>query len=330
MTDGEAGAGGGPARPSGQRLVPDGSLAVGMQLPVQSQSRIYVEPWEVEAGPEELARAAQACDEAGFLYVGVCDHVAVPREAARKMGAVWYDTVATLAWVAAHTSRTRLLSHISVLPYRHPLVTAKAWATLDRLSGGRALLGVGAGHVEGEFEALDADFGARGAILDESIDAVRAALADEYPSHDGERFAFSEVGIAPRPVQQHLPVWVGGSSKAALRRAAERGDGWLPQGTRRSDLPDAIGYLQEHRRQVHDRELPVDIGANELLYVGDPEWDVSDWCRTGSDDEHVTSLLELRAMGVTNVQVRFRSRDVDELCDQIATFGETVLPHLSA
>src|SRR3546814_5025007 len=93
-------------------------------------------------------------DSAGFAYIAVCDRVAIPAPLTAAMGATWWDTVATLSYLAAATERVRLLSHVYVLPYRHPLVVAKAWATLDVLSGGRAVLGVGAGHVEGEFEAL--------------------------------------------------------------------------------------------------------------------------------------------------------------------------------
>jgi len=149
--------------PSGvASIVPPGELVVGMQLPIQSQSRIYVEPWEEAAGAEELAAVVDAAEAAGLFYVAVCDHVAVPREPAERMQTTWYDTIATLAWIAARTRRLRLLSHVFVAPYRHPLVAAKAWLTLDELSGGRAVVGVGTGHLEGEFAAIGADYARRG------------------------------------------------------------------------------------------------------------------------------------------------------------------------
>ena len=211
-------------------------VAFGMQLPIQSQSTIFVQPWEPAAGVPELVQVTQACEAAGFDYVAVCDHVAIPSAQAEAMSTTWWDTVATLSYLAAVTERVRLLSHVFVLPYRHPLAVAKAWATLDQLSGGRAILGVGTGHVEGEFDALGVPFADRGRLLDEAIDAVRAALADEFVSHHGERWTFGGVGQRPRPVQPAVPIWVGGSSKPAMRRAAERGDGWLPQGPpRRGD-----------------------------------------------------------------------------------------------
>ena len=212
-------------------LLPEGRLVYGMQLPIQSQSTIYAEPWEADATADDLRRIAQAADRAGFFYMAVCDHIAIPEDRAGSMGTAWWDTIATLAWLAGLTERVRLLSHVAVLAYRHPLQTAKAWSTLDQVSGGRAILGVGSGHVEGEFDLLGLDFADRGKLLDEAIDAVRAAFADEFPVAKGPQWPFEGCGQRPRPVQAGgPPMWVGGSSKPALRRAAERGDGWLPQG----------------------------------------------------------------------------------------------------
>src|SRR5512142_2092383 len=100
-------------------IVPAGDVVFGIQLPVQAQSRYFVEPWELEAGPAEIAEVARACDRSGFFYVAVCDHVAIPRSLAPRMSTVWYDTVATLSWLAAQTTSTRLLSSVFNLTYRH-------------------------------------------------------------------------------------------------------------------------------------------------------------------------------------------------------------------
>ena len=151
---------------------------------------------------------------------------------------------------------------------------AKEFSSLDYVSGGRVILGVGVGHVEGEFDLLGIDFSKRGPSTDEAIDAIAAAFADEYPKHSGDQWSFRDAGVAPRPRQTRIPIWVGGSSRPALRRAAERGDGWLPQGTPRDQMPDSIAYLLAHRRRVRGDE-PIDIGTiTEMIYVGDPSWDV--------------------------------------------------------
>jgi len=123
--------------PATVRVVPDGVLAYGMQLPVQALSLRVSMPWEQEGTVDDMARVAQACDDAGFLYVAVCHHVAIPREPAETMSTQWFDPVATLGFIAAKTTRTRLMTNVFIAAYEHPLVVAKQFATLDRLSNGR-------------------------------------------------------------------------------------------------------------------------------------------------------------------------------------------------
>ncbi|MEU6274964.1 TIGR03619 family F420-dependent LLM class oxidoreductase [Streptomyces populi] len=312
------------------RILPEGRLAYGMQLPVQSQSTIYAEPWEADAGPEDLVGIARAADRAGFAYIASCDHVAIPRRLADAMSTVWYDPVATLAFLAAVTERVLLLSHVAVVGLRHPLVTAKQYATLDHLSGGRLVLGVGAGHVREEFDAVGADFEHRGAVLDETVDALRAALGpEEFPVHHGKRYDFEGLGQRPRPARERVPVWVGGSSPAAVRRAALRGDGWLPQGDPRDRLPERIARIAALRAGAGITE-PLTIGAiTEPLYVGTPGWDVGRRTLSGPPEALAASLREYGAMGVHQIQVRFRSRGLGELLDQISAFGADVAPHLT-
>jgi probable F420-dependent oxidoreductase len=320
-----------------ERSAVTAGLAYGIQLPVQSQSTIYAESWEAAAGPADLVEIARTAERAGFDYIASCDHVAIPRRLASAMSTVWYDPVATLAFLAGVTERVRLLSHIAVVGLRHPLLTAKQYATLDHLSGGRLILGVGAGHVREEFEVLGADFERRGALLDESIDALRAALGPhEFPEHHGKLYDFEGLGQRPRPAQEKVPVWVGGSSPAAVRRAALKGDGWLPQGDPRDRLPQQIATLKRLRAEAarggaaHGRsEDPVTVGAiTEPLYVGEPGWDVGRRTLTGSPDRLAESLRAYRAMGVHQIQVRFRCRSRSELTDQMAAFGADVAPHL--
>ncbi|MBO8194738.1 TIGR03619 family F420-dependent LLM class oxidoreductase [Streptomyces oryzae] len=306
-------------------------MAYGIQLPVQSQSTLYAEPWEAAAGPAELLAVARAADRHGYAYIGCCEHVAVPRRLAAAMSTVWYDPVATLSFLAAATERVALLSHVAVVGLRHPLASAKQYATLDHLSGGRLLLGVGAGHVREEFETLGADFAARGAVLDETIDALKAALGEEeFPAFAGDRFSFAGLGQQPRPAQRpRPPVWVGGSSSPAVRRAALRGDGWLPQGDAREALPPKIERIRRLRESAGLAQAPFTIGAiAEPLYVGRPAWDVGRRTCHGAPATIAAALRAYRDMGVTQLQLRFRSRSLGELLDQLALFAEKVAPQL--
>lgn len=291
-------------------------MRFGVQLPVQAQSTLIAEEWERDAGPTEIERTARACDEAGFDYVGVCDHVGIPAALAGRMSTTWYDTVATLAWLAGRTERVRLLSHVYVVAYRHPLVTSKAFATLDALSGGRAILGVGAGHVPDEFEALGVPFDRRGRITDDSVQQIRAAFRDEWGS--------GTLGQRPRPVQPGgPPIWVGGSSDAALRRAARLGDGWLPQGPPEGGMERARSILSEHRPSGTLEGFAV--GGGLSCYIGEPTFDVPSWTLTGSVDRLVDRIGQLADEGVTHAQVRIPSRSCDELVDQIHRFGSEVV-----
>ncbi len=197
--------------------IPAGTRVCSTLLPIQAQSRIFFRPWEEHAGPADLARLARTADRAGFFAIGVCDHVAIPDALVPTMSSHWQDCIGTLAWLAAQTERVNLLSNIYVLPYRHPLVAAKEFATLDWLSGGRVIAGVGAGHVEAEFAALGVDHATRGRILEEKLPPLLEALEEER--HHG-------LQARPRPLQSpRPPVWVGGSSNAAIRRAGAYADG---------------------------------------------------------------------------------------------------------
>jgi probable F420-dependent oxidoreductase len=305
-------------------ILESGRLVFGMQLPIQSQSRLYVEPWEADAGAAELAAIARAADEAGFHYIAVCDHVAIPRPLDERMGTAWWDTVATLGWLAGITSRVRLLSHVYVPAYRHPLVVAKAFATLDTVSGGRIVMGVGAGHVEGEFDLLGVPFAQRGARLDEAIDALRAAFADEYPTLPGPTWTASGAGQRPRPIQPGgPPIWVGGSSPAAMRRAATRGDGWLPQGPIDREIVDRIRRLRAEAGRPEAFDLGALVGP---VYVGDPGWDLGGPALTGPPEKIAEGLAWLRDLGVGQAQIRPRSRSASEFADQVTAFGTEVAP----
>lgn len=305
------------------------TVAWGIQLPVQAQSTIFVEPWEITAGAAELRAVAQAADRAGADYVAVCDHVAIPADKAQAMSTTWYHTVTTLGFLAGVTERVRLLSHVHIPVYRHPLEAAKAFLTLDTLSDGRAVCGVGAGHVEAEFATLGVPFDDRGPALEEAISVIRAAFDDEFPRAAGPRWPLDgSMGLSPRGVQDRLPIWVGGSSPAAVRRAAQHGDGWLPQGTPLDEMPATVERIEGLRADA-GRTGPFAVGGLAFgLFVGEPDWQLEPHNITGSPDKLGHILGRWTDAGVTHLQVTFRSRSSAELIEQIERFGAEVAPLL--
>jgi probable F420-dependent oxidoreductase len=297
------------------------TLNFGMQLPVQAQSKMMLAEWEPSAGPAEVLAIAQAAERAGFYYVSVCDHVAVPRGPHERMSTTWWDTVSTLGWLGGQTTRIHLASTVFVLPYRHPLVTSKSFMTLDYLTGGRAILGIGAGHAEGEFEALGVPFHQRGKITDEAIGVIRHAFQEEWTG---------DVGQKPRPVQPGgPPIWVGGSSPAAIRRAALLGDGWLPQGPPAEGMEAAIARIHQLRDEAGRKEAFA-MGGGASLYVGKPGFDLAPHYTTGTPEQIADHLRSLEAMGITHPQIRFGSSSYAEFVDQIEVFGAQVVPLLGS
>jgi probable F420-dependent oxidoreductase len=290
-----------------------------MQLPIQSQSTIYVQDWETKAGVDELVAVTQAADRLDFDYVGVCDHVAIPRERAAAMGTTWYDPISTLGFLAGVTQRVRLLSHVLVAVYRHPLVIAKQFSTLDTLSKGRAVLGVGAGHVEGEFDALGVPFSERGKRTTEIVKDLRRLFADE--------FGWGEVGQRPRPVQPGgVPIWIGGSSPAALRRAATLGDGWLPQGPPEGGMAAGIATINRLREEAGRASEPYVIGSLGSYHVGDFGGELKPHVVSGSAQRVAEAVRQQLDLGVTHLQVGFPSRSCNDLIDQMAAFMTDVVP----
>ena len=176
------------------------------------------------ANAEGLTRAARQAEDLGFDDVWVADHIAVPVGVPYPPSFL-VESLVTLSFVAALTERVGLGISVLVLPLRRPVVAAKQLASLDLLSAGRLIVGVGAGWLEAEFDACNVPFNRRGDLTDEAIDVLRACWAASPTSFDGPTVSFTDLKVKPLP-GRHVPIWVGGTSERALRRAVERGDGW--------------------------------------------------------------------------------------------------------
>lgn len=205
-------------------------MRIGLSTPVVVQVPGLASDWERRGTIDDLARIAEAADELGFAYMTCSEHVAIPSGEAVTRGAVYWDPLATLGFLAARTRNIRLATSVVVLGYHHPLQIAKQYGTLDRVSGGRLILGVGIGSLTDEFELLGAPWERRAARADDAIAAIRASMSTRNPRYSGDFYRFDDVVVDPFALQEQVPIWVGGRSPQSLRRAVRLADGWMPFG----------------------------------------------------------------------------------------------------
>ena len=296
--------------------------------------------WRTALGPEDFRTVVRAAEDLGFDTVTFSDHVLIPRTSVASMGGHWPDPLTAMAFVVGTTERIRVDTSVLVLPLHEPVALAKAVATLDVLSGGRVSLTVGLGALKGEFAALGVPFAERGRRADEHLLVMKELWTSDAPSFDGEFTSFTDVVFEPRPVQRpHPPVFVGGRSIHALRRAARLGDGWAPAGATGGtgpwldgvdDLPRFLdearrieGFAEkEHRFGIHMTPAPVNLGADHRPIGGS--------VRFSSTAEVVDAIGVLRDAGVTGTMVPPVGDEPASLgahLEHLAWASEEVLPH---
>ncbi len=225
--------------------------------------------------PRYYAEVAAAAEEAGFESIWLPEHLVYPEELPATYpysesglpitpaATPLFDPWVVLAFIACATSTVRLATNVYILPLRHPISTARQLVTLDRLSGGRVILGAGVGWLEKEFETVGQSFKDRGKRTDEIIGLMRRLWSERVIEHHGEFYSIDRVYFEPKPVQKSgIPIEIGGASPAALRRAGRLGNGWIEIGA--SSLDDVavqIDTVMRHRREAGRADLPFDITA---------------------------------------------------------------------
>jgi probable F420-dependent oxidoreductase len=288
-----------------------------------------------------LVQIAQAAEAAGLSGITITDHPLVPLVWEANLGHHDLDPFVALAYLAAATKTLRLVTYLVVLPYRNPIPTAKALATLDLLFGGRLTVGVGAGYLEGEFEALGVPWAERNELTDEAIRVMVELWTKDEPTFAGRYSKFSGVRQLPHPVQKpHPPIWVGGNSKRAIRRAVELADGWAPARSSPSLAPSLHTAVLQTRedlvgRLAYAREIAEKTGRTRPLTLVAPGMFVKLGGTRGSNDgdsivtskdEVLEYLGAMRAIGASACGVSFPGRTVDELVENIARFGSEAAP----
>ncbi len=299
------------------------------------------------AGRDALVAVARRAEALGFAYLTVPDHIVVPSDIRSRYpyaedgtfpGAAgeFAEPLAVMAFLGAATERIRLMTSVLVVPHRPAVLTAKLLATIDQLTGGRVTLGVGAGWMREEFEAIGAPpFEARGRVTDEYIAAFRELWTSEAPHFEGEYVRFADIVFLPRPVQQPIPIWSGGESAAALRRAGRVADGWYPVGTNpRYPLDTLARYdarLAEVRRIAEDAGRDPDslhLAYWPMWYRAGVRLQASDGSRhlfSGSDDEVLGDIAAFSERGVRTLNVNLVGGSLPATFDRMERFAEVIM-----
>jgi probable F420-dependent oxidoreductase len=287
----------------------------GLITPVVTLNPRVHNSWEESAGLEAVAAVADAADRLGYHHVTCSEHVAVPTEAVARRGGRYWDPLATFGYLAARTNRLRLATHVLVLGYHHPLDIAKRYGTLDLVSGGRLVLGVGVGTLAEEFELLGADLDGRGARADDAIRALRASLSRREPAYHGDHFRYDGFVVDPCAVQERVPIWIGGRTARSLRRAVELGDGWVPFGVGEGALAAMLSGARQTPAWAN-RSAPL-----ELVLYPEPPLD------PGAHPEQAREVVgRYEQLGATVLNLRLQHRSLAHCLEQLEAMVAAVPP----
>lgn len=304
------------------------------------------------AEPETLTKVCVGGEAMGFDFATFSDHIVIPTSITARYPysetgefpsgstAGRHEQLTEIAFVAAKTSRLKLVTSVMVVPHRPAVLSAKILSTIDILSGGRLIVGIGAGWLKEEFEAIGAPpFDARGAVTDEYLQAFRALWTQDDPRFSGEHVKFGGVVFAPKPVQKPgPPIWVGGESGPALRRTARLGDAWYPIGTNPAHPLDSLARyragIAKLRKAIADAGRdPASVGlAYRVARYGEAlAKQASDGERrlfSGSPADIAGDLRDLRGLGVAHVDFGFTGATAEAMLDQMKRFRDDVVARI--
>jgi probable F420-dependent oxidoreductase len=279
-------------------------MKLGIATPVVTNVAGAPLGWERDAGIEEIGQIAETADRLGYHHMTCSEHIGLPSTETERRGARYWDPLATFGYAAARTQQIKFATMTLVLGYHHPLAIVKRYGTLDHVSNGRVILGVGVGSLKEEFEMLGASFDDRGARGDDALRAIRAALSSNEPAYEGEFYSFSGLTVDPCAVQPHVPIWVGGRTKRSLRRAVTLADGWSPFYV---SIDQAAEWLQT---------VDLPSGFEVVMPAADPIDPV------GAPDATREVLQALAAGGTTMLSARFVHHSFEHYLEQLHALAE--------
>ena len=286
-----------------------------------------------EATTEGIIKTATKAEDLGFDAVFVNDHIIVDESPRSDDWANTYDPFIALSFIAAYTTRIPLGTSVLIMPYRNPIVTAKMMATLDQMSGGRVIAGIGVGWNEAEYHALGVPFHERGARTNEYLRLWKACWAPGEVSFAGKFFSFANMRIRPKPLQQpHPPIWVGGSSPAALRRAAEFAQVWQPTPTPLAQLIERQAYLREACGRIGREDVPptrMSFRVNFSAITGNAVATGSERAAGQGTPQQVAEDIQRyrQEAGVNAFQINFNGcHSLEQLLESMDCFMQEVKP----
>ncbi|HEX7787806.1 MAG TPA: TIGR03619 family F420-dependent LLM class oxidoreductase [Methylomirabilota bacterium] len=285
------------------------------------------------ATPETIRQTAVRAEALGYDSVWVSDHVVVPTANVVNFGEAIFDPLITLGVVAGATRRVRLGTTVLIVPYRQAVLTAKMVSSLDALSGGRVVLGVGAGWVAAESAMLGVPFAERGPMTDEHLRAMLELWTSPAPAFAGRYTRFDGLVFEPKPAQKpHPPIWVGGHSRAALRRTVEFGAAWHPINRPPDELRAGVAELARQSK-ARGRATPPALTLRNDVRIqkageGPPGSAHAGRVMAGEPAALVEQIGELAECGVEHLVLEFLAADARDLDEQMTVFAERVRPRL--
>ncbi|MBI4985110.1 MAG: TIGR03619 family F420-dependent LLM class oxidoreductase [Rhodocyclales bacterium] len=285
-------------------------------------------PWEGKATGVDILRFARAADKMSWDWLAIPEHLVMPAGMAEHMGTRFLEGLSACAVLMGATERIHMLTYILALPYRNPLLLAKQIATVEFIAGGRFTLGTAIGHLEDEFKVLGVPFEKRGKITDEYIAALREAWTSDRPEFFGQFVSFKDVVIEPKPMQKPCPpIYIGGNSEAAMRRAVKHGDGWIPWLVTAETLPNCLEFM----RKQPDWEAKADrfevLVTTTAYNVEDNHLAKGDTVVSADRDSVLREIEGLKKAGATAVHVRPpKVATIEQSLEWIDWYDKEIIP----
>lgn len=306
-------------------------MQLAFSMPHMLELKASLQPWELAVTGADQLRLAKWAEKLGYAMICVPEHHIIPQHHVDLSGPFYFNAYTAMGCIAGATETIRVNSCISILPLQNPIVSAKALATLDWWSSGRAMITFAAGWLEEEFEILGVDFHQRGAICEEYLAAIVELWTAEKPEFEGRYVSFKDVAFEPRPVQKpHLPLWLGGDADPVLRRCGRYCSGWWPFLTKPEAIPEKIDYIKS--QPDYAGKLDHVFYGFSTTRVGEGHKVIDDpKARAGQTGQEIVDRLNwFKELGVTMSGIPIPAlQGIEEYMDYTQWIAEEIMPAIA-